>query len=877
MGERALKGFSHPVRSWRVQGTKTVGGRFEALRPELTEFVGRQIESLQIEALWRNVKKGHGYVVEVSGEAGIGKSRLINHAQHTLCDQSQIAKYSCSPYHTGTALHPAIEQITRMMRFRPEQSSDDRLAVLRQTMAQMGAGFEQHFRWIATLLSLPVDGMTPATAQDARQKTFEAMLWWLTAVASKQPTLIIVEDAHWIDPTSLQLAQMIVKQIASMQALLIISFRSPYVSPWTGKPPVLTMALDRLDPVNANAIVTNVAGDRNFSPALVGQIVEKAEGIPLFVEELTRMLLDADAEDEHSSTARLTAHTQLPSTLLDLLTARLDQLAPAKRVGQIAAVIGREFSYDMLFDIAGLPDDTLEQSLRSLVEAGLILSLADDTQPRFSFKHALMRDAAYESILKRDRRDLHAALASALEARNAKGAQFEPELLAQHYTEAGMTDAALKYWGIAALRSLQTSANAEALAHASRGLALIDALPDTIDRRRQEFELRVTAGWAYCSVKDFPADEVEHSFERAQALAAELGDDAMLNYALRGTFACRFSRGELRASCKLAEQEIALAQKRKDNGDLMLGRWALGAALFWMGEFGPARQQLEASLAIYDPAVIQTKIFSSQIEPNVNTNNYICWTLWILGFPDKAIEHGRQAVLDARASGHALSLSMALFWDGIVKMYRGELQAANANGRELLSVTTRYGIAYFAVCGVILDGAIMVAAGDAKSGVQRIQQAHVELRTMRGGLGVPWVAALTAEGALRSGSIKEAFGAIAMGLAVTQVEGECAWEAELYRIKAETLLASGADPCQAEALFRQAIKIAKRQGALSLELRAAMPLVRLLTARGEQAQAYDCVAGIYSRFSEGFDSADLTAAKAMLTSLEGGLLRQSAE
>jgi class 3 adenylate cyclase/tetratricopeptide (TPR) repeat protein len=869
LGEHDLKGFTNPVAAWRITGVKSVASRFEALRPELTGFVGRQTELQQIEALWEKAKHGNGQIVEILGEAGIGKSRLINQAQHACCEQSQVAKYSCSPYHTGTALHPAIEQLLRMMKFRPEQSPAGRLLQLRKMLAQAGDDFESHLGWIAALLSLPNDTTATVTPPEARQRTLEALLWWLTAVSKKRPLLIVVEDAHWIDPTSLQLAQLIVNQLGTMSALMIVSYRTPYTSPWMDRPQLLSIALDRLDRTKANAIVADLVGERRLPPALVDQIIEKANGVPLFVEELTKMVLGSDAGQEHPSHERMaSSRTQLPLTLQDSLTARLDQLAPAKRVAQIASVIGREFTYEVLSEVSGVEAATLEPSLGQLVEAGLIHGVGSEGQERFEFKHALVRDAAYESLLRRDRRDLHAAVASAFERKNAKGSPLEPELLAHHYTEAGAMGDALKYWGIAARRSLQMSANEEALAHAARGLELLDALPDTFDRRRLELELRVVSGWAYWAVKGFSADEVEQTFARAQELAIGIGDDAMLNYALRGMFVCRYTRGELRSAYKLAEQEIALAHKRNDIGDLMLGQWALGSALFWMGEFVPARQQMEASLAIYDPALIQAKIFSSQVAPTISNNMNLCWTLWILGFPDKALERGNEALRDARSNGHALSLSLALFWNGVVRMYRGDLDTARANARELLTITARYHIAYFAVCGILLDGAIMVAAGDAKSGIQRILQALAELRNMRGGLGVPWVMALAADGYLRSGALKEALGALTMGLAATQVEGERHWEAELHRIKGETLLASDADSNQTEASFRQTIDVAKRQGALSLELRAAMPLARLLASRGERVRARECVAGVYSRFTEGFDTADLVAARFLIDELD---------
>ena len=341
------------------------------MRPELTEFVGRQDELQQLAALWEKAKRGNGQIVEISGEAGIGKSRLINQAQQFLCDPSQVAKYSCSPYHASTALHLAIEQLTRMMKFRPEQTPDDRLAVLKRWLTPIN-GREPHLRWIASVLSLPVDTPPSIAAQETRQRILEALLWWLTATARRRPLLIIVEDAHWIDPTSQQLGQMIVNQLGTMSALMIVSSRPSHTSPWIGQAPRLSIALDRLDRAYANAIVADVLGERDLSPALIGQIIEKADRIPLFVEELTKMVLGSDAGDGQRS--QPASRTQLPATLPDSLTARLDQLASAKRVAQIAAVMGREFPYDILTDIAGLSRETLDRSLEQLVEAGSIPS-----------------------------------------------------------------------------------------------------------------------------------------------------------------------------------------------------------------------------------------------------------------------------------------------------------------------------------------------------------------------------------------------------------------------------------------------------------------------------------------------------------------------
>jgi class 3 adenylate cyclase/tetratricopeptide (TPR) repeat protein len=864
LGLHNLKGFPEPIAAWQVDSIKPVGSRFEALRPDLTLFVGRDQELKQLGTLWEKAKRGNGQIVEIFGEAGIGKSRLINQAQRSLCDEQQVAKYSCSPYHTGTALYPAIEQLTRMLQFQAEQSPDQRLVLLEKRLEQCGDNFAQHFCWIARLLSLPAN--TPQVAsQEARERTLEALLWWLTAVSKRQPLLIIVEDAQWIDPTSFQLAQMIVNQIDTMSALFIISFRPPYLPVWTRRSASLSISLDRLDRASAGAIVADLVGTRTVAPAVRDQVIDKADGIPLFIEELTKMVLSADPEDEQPLRVRPRASlTQLPLTLQDLLTARLDQLALAKRVAQVASVIGREFSYELLGKISGLTTEALQNSLDQLVDAGLVYGAGSGTQ--FTFKHALIRDAAYESLLRRDRRDLHAAVASTLLRASGNNIQAEPELLAHHYTEAGSTSEAIKYWGIAARRSLQVSANAESLAHVTRGLKLIGELSDTPERQRQELELRIVAGWAYWTLAGPSSDEVELTFVRARELAAALKDDEMFNYALRGLFVCFYARGEMRTASKLAEQEIALALKRNDIGDLMLGRWALGTASFWMGEFETARRELTAAIDLYDPALIRAKIFSSQVDPAFNSYIHLSWAMWVLGFPNQAAVLVQRAVGDARQSGNALALSVALFWDGVVKLCCGQLTDAAGVLRELYAVTARYRVAYFANAAIALDGMIMVANGDRQVGVERIHQAITEFKKMRGGTALPWMLSAVAEAHNRNGSPEKAQAVVDTALSFVEKEGERHWEAELYRIKGEAKLAQG-DIDEAEALFREAINVAERQKALSLELRATMSLARL-QMRTDKFQARNLVAAVYSRFTEGFATADLIAAKSLLDQLK---------
>jgi tetratricopeptide (TPR) repeat protein len=599
---------------------------------------------------------------------------------------------------------------------------------------------------------------------------------------------------------------------------------------------------------------------------VVTQILKKTDGIPLFIEEVTKMVIGSAEPGEQVSAETLT-DLKLPATLQDLLAARLDQLAPEKHVAQCAAVIGREFRRDILAAVSSLPPSALDSALSRLVEAGLIF---DQESGRYLFKHAMVRDAAYESLLRRDRRRLHAAVAAAIERLSPAQTRQEPELLAHHYTEAGLVPEALKYWGIAALRAIQRSANLEAIAHTEKALGLLTALPDTRERRVHELGLRFLSGGALWAAKGFASPEVEQTFLRAQELASEVGDAAQSVVALRGLFGCYYARGELSRALAQGEAVKEVARRSGSAGDLTVGHMEVGSILFWRSEFDAARHELEAAISLYNPIEQRAKLLSTQIDPGANARYHLSWTLWTLGLPDQALATVDRAVEAGREISQPLTLAMALFWRAVVKLCRGDVAAAAADIAELRRTTTEFHIRFLGATTTVLEGALLIEQDQPQAGIERITQAFAEFARQKAGLGRPWTYSLVAGACLRSGLIEQGLAAIEAGFAAASEYGEAHWDAELHRLKGELLRARpGTDPGEAALCVREAIATARRQGAHSLELRAAASLCRMLRGSGEAQGALAQLAAVLGGFREGFATRDLVEAARLVNGNSG--------
>jgi class 3 adenylate cyclase/tetratricopeptide (TPR) repeat protein len=869
LGPLPIKGFAAPLRAWRVAKARETANRFDALRrAALAGFVGRRAEIDLIAERWKRAASGEGQVVIVSGESGIGKSRLIKEARTALGGRILTMRYFCSPYHTTTALYPLIEYLSRAAEFEPHDTAAERRAKLERALADVGQVDETRLRWLLNLLASPdEEERDPVPPQQRKHQTLRAALWSLTEWAKKTPFIIVLEDAQWIDPTSSELMEMLVEHVRTLPILVIISARPPFRRNWMDEPHVSAIGLERLDRGDVSSLVAETARGSDISADWIDKIVDRSDGIPLFAEELTKMLVEADPAGYKSAkppSARSPATGELPTTLRDLLTARLDQFAPAKQVAQVAAVIGREFSYDVLAAVAGRPGEAVRIDIDQLTDAGLIAAFGGTLPGQFRFRHVMVRDAAYEGLLKRDRRDLHAKVAAALERKYAEQHDLVPELIAHHFTQAGLTEQALTYWAAAARRALSRSANAEAIEHTEQALEILAALPQTRERDRQELGFRFLAGGAYWAYKGYGSEEVEETFSRALELAAEIGDPAQTIYAVRGLFGCYYVRAEHERAQKLAERVLKLASESQDRADLMIGHMMLGSILYWRGEFRTARHELETAIALYDPAAQRAKMLSMQIDPGANAHMHLAVASWMLGFPDKALQASSHAVALARQMNQPFALAQALLNQSFVYWWRGDVTAARAVVAELREVTTEYEIKYLAATVPFLEGGLSIAEGEAEAGLQHVRQAATAFQAQQASLGKPLIMAIMATGYLRSGAADDALNLVAAGISAAEATSEHQWLPELYRLKGECLALQHNRLADAEACAREALQIAAQQGALSLELRAATSLCRIMRTRREATEGADILASVLSRLQEGLETADAREARALL-------------
>src|SRR4051794_12063497 len=570
LGPRSLKGFAEPVRAWRVLGEGAAESRFDARQAgAATPLVGREHELGLLLDRWERAKDGEGQVALLSGEPGIGKSRLVRALQERLVGEPHtVLGQFCSPYHANSALHPVICLLERAARLGRDEPPEERLAKLEAVLGRSGDRLDEAVPLLAALLGIPTGTRYPAltlTPEAQKRRTLRALVDQLAGPAAQLPVLALYEDVHWIDPSTLELVGLVIERIRQLRVLVLITFRPEFQPPWTGQAHVTALSMSRLARRQGAALVARVTGDKPLPAAIVEQIVARTDGVPLFVEELTKTILEsgllADAGDHYELHGPLPP-LAIPTTLHDSLMARLDRLAPVKEVAQIGAVIGREFSHELLAAVTPMPGDLLDAAVQRLVDSELVFRRGTPPEATYSFKHALVQDAAYQSLLRSKRRQLHARIAQALERRFLDAGEAGPEVLAWHLTAAGLAERAIPYWRRAGESAAGRSDNAEAVAHLSKTLELLGTLPDTPERTEEELALRLAIGGPLIAAKGYAAPEVEQTYGRASALCDQLGRSAELFPVLRGLWNCYLVRGELRRAHDLAERLVGLAEEQ---------------------------------------------------------------------------------------------------------------------------------------------------------------------------------------------------------------------------------------------------------------------------------------------------------------------------
>jgi class 3 adenylate cyclase/predicted ATPase len=874
LGLQPLAGFVERQRAWRVVGESGVLSRFEALRSEATPLVGRNEELDLLLRRCQQAKSGEGLVVLVSGEPGIGKSRLLAAlSEHITSEPHTRLRYFCSPHHQDSALYPFITQLERAAGFERGDTIEAKLAKLQELLAP-AALVGDEVELVAELLSLPNStadlNLSP---QRKREMLFEALLHQLEALARVRPILLIFEDAHWIDPTSRELLDLTLERVRRLPVLLMVTFRPEFQQSWSGQPHVTLLALNRLAERDAAALVRELAGNAPLGSEIIAEIAARTDGVPLFVEELTRAVLEGAGQDNRI--AALLAASPLPSlaipaTLHASLIARLDRLGPAaKEVAQVGAVIGREFTYDLVEAVAQRTQPDLDAALGRLTEAGLLFCRGTPPHSTYLFKHALVQDAAYATPLRARRQQLHAATAAALEAEFPEIVAAQPELLAHHYSEAGLPEQAITYWYRAGGRATERSAHQEAIAHFTRGIEILDGLPQTPQRDQRELEFQaalVTPLWAS---RGFGSVEAKHAARRAVDLGPQAGTDSPAYF--RAIYGLRYSymlRGNLRAGRPLGEQLLELAGRLRNPQLFAYAHFELGVEQLFAAELATARAHLEQGITLYDPQWGRAAASRHGFNCASNCHSFLTRVFWHLGHPKEALHHSEQAIAIAREVSHPFSQGVALSWTTALHQLRGETKRTHQLAEGLLAFATEQVFPFLAAQAMVFRGWSLVELGQGNKGLAQLRAGLTAYRGTGCELESSHWLGLLADACLDTGQAEEGLRVVGQALDHVAQTGIMYYEAELHRLEGELRLRLDTpDEQRAEASFRRAFETARRQQAKSWELRAATSLARLWAGQGRRPEARDLLAPAYGWFTEGFDTADLKDAAKLLSEL----------
>jgi class 3 adenylate cyclase/predicted ATPase len=870
LGAQSLKGLASPVKVFRVLGPGRAESRFEAFHgPRPEPLVGRAAELSLLLDRWERATAGEGQVVFLSGEPGIGKSRVVLALRERLAKEpfTPVSLF-CSPYHANSALFPVIGQLERAAGFGRNDTPNEKLAKVRALLAPYSQDVEEATALVAATLSLPADGLPDLTPERQKQRTIEILLEQFHGLCKRQPVLAVYEDAHWIDPSTAEFLGLIIERAQRLRTLVVITFRPEFNPPWTGYTHVTSLSLSRLARSDVTEMIDRVTGGKALPPDVFKQIADKTDGIPLFVEELTRAVVESgqlrDAGDRFERNSILPTMA-IPSTLQDSLMARLDHLAPVKELAQVAACIGREFDHELLAAVSSLQGAALDEGLAKLVQSGLISRRGLPPHATYVFKHALIQDAAYATLLRSRLAEIHGRIATALEARFSELLTRQPELLARHLTEAGLTERAADWWLRAGQLASARSASREAIGHLTKSLAMNEKLPPTEERLRRELEVQIALTAPLFATKGFAAPEASGVCARAQQLARQLGRRDHLATALQNLCYVAQVRGDLRHMRELSAEILTLVEQGDDpvlQADAYQGS---ARALFHLGKHASARDHLKTARSkiefVSDPA----RAFTHGANLRVFECAYAAHVDWHLGYPDRALGISQEAIRIARRLDHPLSLAIALDYAAMLHQFRREPSEVRDHAKAAVAICTEHEFAYYRAWATILLGWATAEQGDLEQGITGILSGVQDLRDTGASLRLPYYLCLLAGLYHQAGRRSDAFNTISAAMDIVERNDEHWVDANLHILRSSLLAAER--PEEAADNCRRAVEIAEAQDARSLVLRAATQLVRLSAAPESRARAHSQLVGVYGWFTEGFDTPDLREAR---TLLDGG-------
>ena len=822
----------------------------------------------------------------LSGEAGIGKSRLtVALFERLVAEPHTRLRYFCSPQHTDSAFFSIISQMERAAELAHDDAPQAKLDKLVALLAQTSTSKHDALLF-ADMLSLSNNGRYPpldTAPEQRRRRTLEALGFQMEALSRSNPVLMIVEDAHWIDPTSLEAFGRAVDQIKSLRVLLIVTFRPEFEPPWIGRPYVTTRTINRLAERDVDAMIDRLVGNKFIPAHIRREIIERTDGIPLFVEEMTKAVLEAESEDEARRTAAAVPSPALavPASLHASLMARLDRLGAAKEVAQIGAAIGREFSHALLDAVARKSAAELRSALGLLTRSGLLFRQGVQPYATYFFNHALVQDTAYGTLLREPRRALHARIAETLESQFAEIAENQPELLARHCAEAGLIEKAAGLWGKAGLRSLERSALVEGAEQLARALDQITTLPATPALRRDQIKLQVALITPLLHIKGHAASETKEAAERAyqlieqaEALGEHPEDPLLLFSVLYAVWTSNYVAFNGDLIRKLAVQFLARAEKRDATAPRLTAHRLIGISLMCGGDIVQGKAHFDRAIAIYDPCEHRPLAARFGIDAKVSILSFRSLGQWLLSYPDSALADADQGLSDAREIGQAATLMYVLTIGRLAHIYCGSSLVAKTHSDEVVALADEKGAVFWKAFGMMNQGWLAAVTGKASEAVGMLTSGINAWRSTGSTVWMPLYLSHLARTYSELGKLDDAWRSIGEAMTAVERTNERWCEAEVHRTAGEISLTSpDQDTAKAEAHFERALAVARKQQAKSWELRAAMSMARLWRDQGKPKQACELLAPIYGWFTEGFDTRDLKEAKALLEELDTGLDR----
>jgi predicted ATPase len=878
LGRFNLKGVKEPLQVYELEGTGPLRTRLEvSAQRGLVRFVGRHEEMEQLRRAWEATQAGHGQIVGVLGEAGVGKSRLVYEFKAPLERGCLVLEAFSVSHGKAYAYLPLVDLLKSYFEIALEDDERKRQEKIAGKVLILDRSLEDTLPYLYSLLGIGDEtaSLAQMDAEIRRRRTMEAVKRVLVRETLDQPCVLIFEDLHWIDAETQAFLEVLSESVATARLLLLVNYRPEYEHGWGSKTYYTQLRLDPLGEEEAQELLTALLGEESSPERDVLQqlILEKTEGNPFFIEELVQTLAEEGILTGERGAYRLErspSELHVPATVQGVLAARIDRLpTEEKDLLQTLAVIGKEFSFGLIRRVAEQSEDHLYRGLSHLRAAEFIYEQPAFPEPEYTFKHALTQEVAYQSMLVERRGALHERTGKGIEEMYSDALDVHYGELAHHYERTNNTPKAVEYLYLAGQQAVDRSTYAEATAQLHKGVELLAALPDTRERAQQELLMQLALGEALTATESYSAPETERAHLRARDLAKQVRDTPALFRALRGLFSAHLVRSELDKARELAEYLLHLARETRDPAHRVVAHEAIAETSYWRAEFSQAREQLEKVVRQYDPAEYRRLEYAGAFgHPGVFGLNYLGATLWHLGYPDQALRRTQEALALAREASGPFDEARALNWCNRVHAMRGEWQATLDGAEALITLSTEHGFPSYVGSGTLARAWVLANQGEIREGITTTRAMAEAIRTTPFALARPAMLAALASAHFNTGEAKEGLAIIEEALRFVTKTGNREAEAELYRLRGELLLArSPSDQAGAEASFSKALDVAREQSAKSFELKATTSLARLWQQQGRKEEARELLAPVYDWFTEGFDTRDLKEARALLDEL----------